>query len=53
MIRFAAVLAGATVILVMEEGLGTKLYVAIPGGIVAYIVTLVALGLLFSGSRAK
>jgi hypothetical protein len=54
MIRFAAVLAGATVLFVMEQELGAKLYVAIPAGIVAYIVTLVALGLMFgTGRRAQ
>jgi uncharacterized membrane protein len=51
MIRFAAVLVGAAVVLVLEQRLGAKLYVAIPGGIIAYVVTLVALGLLFGSSR--
>jgi len=54
MIRFAAVLVGATVVLVLEQRLGEKLYVAIPGGIIAYVATLVALGLLFgNGKPAK
>jgi uncharacterized membrane protein len=54
MIRFSAVLAGAAVLFVMEQELGTKLYVAIPAGILVYIVTLLALGLIFgSGSRAQ
>jgi uncharacterized membrane protein len=51
MIRFAAVLVGAAVLLVLEQQLGVKFYVAIPGGIVAYIITLVTLGLVFGGSK--
>ena len=51
MIRFAAVLVGAAVLLVLEQQLGAKLYVAIPGGIMAYIITLVALGLMFGSSK--
>ena len=51
MIRFAAVLVGAAVVLVLEQQVGAKLYVAIPGGIIAYVVTLVALGLMFGGSK--
>ena len=51
MIRFAAVLVGAAVLLVLEQQLGAKLYVAIPGGILAYIITLVALGLMFGSSK--
>ena len=50
-IRFAAVLVGAAVVLVLEQQLGAKLYVAIPGGIIAYVITLVALGLMFGGSK--
>lgn len=50
-IRFAAVLVGAAVLLVLEQQLGEKLYVAIPGGILAYIITRVTLGLLFSTSK--
>jgi hypothetical protein len=54
MIRFAAVLVGAAVVFGLQQGAEAKLYIAIPGGIVAYIVTLVALGLMFgSSSRAK
>ena len=54
MIRFAAVLGGAAVVFGLQQGAEAKLYIAIPGGIVAYIVTLVALGLMFrSSSRAK
>jgi uncharacterized membrane protein len=54
MIRFAAVLVGAGVLFGLEQELGVKLYVAIPAGILAYVATLVALGLtLGSGSQAK
>jgi hypothetical protein len=49
-IRFAAVLVGAGVLFAIEQELGAKLYVAIPAGILAYIVTLVVLGLVFSSS---
>jgi uncharacterized membrane protein len=51
MIRFAAVLVGAAVLLVLEQQLGAKLYIAIPGGIIAYVITLVALGLMFGSSK--
>ena len=51
MIRFAAVLVGAAVMLVLEQQLGAKLYVAIPGGILAYVITLVALGVVFRGGK--
>ena len=51
MIRFAAVLVGAAVVLVLEQHVGAKLYVAMPGGIIAYVVTLVALGLLFGNTK--
>ncbi len=54
MIRLAAVLVGAGVLFGLERELGAKLYVAIPAGILAYVATLVALGLtLGSGSQAK
>jgi hypothetical protein len=49
-IRFAAVLVGAGVLFAIEQELGAKLYVAIPAGILAYIVTLVGLGLVFGSS---
>ena len=49
-IRFAAVLVGAGVLFAVEQELGAKLYVAIPAGILAYIVTLVGLGLAFGSS---
>ena len=54
MIRFAAVLVGAGVLFGLDQGLGVPLYVAIPAGIVAYLITLVALALMFgSGRQAK
>jgi hypothetical protein len=54
MIRFAAVLVGAGVLFGLEQELGAKLYVAIPAGIVAYVITLVVLGLMFGGgTQAK
>jgi len=54
MTRFAAVLVGAAVLFGMEQQLGAKLYVAIPAGILAYIVTLLVLGLIFGrGSQTK
>jgi uncharacterized membrane protein len=42
-IRSAAVLTGAAVVFGMEQQLGAKLYVAIPAGILVYIVTLLIL----------
>lgn len=52
MIRYAGMLAGGGTIFGLEQGLGTNLYIAIPAGIVAYVVTLVALGFMF-GSQTK
>ncbi|MGB8106347.1 MAG: hypothetical protein WCF47_18965 [Pseudolabrys sp.] len=43
-------LVGAGVLFAIEQELGAKLYVAIPTGILAYIVTLVVLGLVFGSS---
>lgn len=45
-------LVGAAVIFGLQQGASAKLYFAIPGGIIAYIITLVALGVVF-GSQAK
>ena len=54
MIRFAAVLVGAGVLFGLEQELGAKFYVAIPAGILAYVVTLVVLGLVLgTSSQAK
>jgi hypothetical protein len=50
MIRFAAVLVGAGVLFGLEQELGAKLYVAFPAGILAYVVTLVVLGLVLGTS---
>ena len=52
--RIVSVLVGAAVLFGLEQGLGTKLYIAIPAGVLAYIVTLVALGLVLeTDTRAK
>lgn len=53
-IWFAAVLVGAGVLFGLEQELGAKFYVAIPAGILAYVVTLVVLGLVLgTSSQAK
>jgi hypothetical protein len=41
--RFVAVLVGAAVLFGLEQGLGLKIYIAIPLAVLAYVVTLVAL----------
>jgi hypothetical protein len=52
--RIVAVLVGAAVLFVLEQGLGLKFYIAIPAGVLTYIVTLVALGLVLgTETRAK
>ena len=52
--RFVAVLVGAAVLFGIEQGLGLQFYIAIPVGVVAYVVTLVALGLALGvDARAK
>ena len=43
--RIVAVLVGAAVLFGLEQGMGLKLYIAIPLGVLAYVVTLVVLGL--------
>jgi uncharacterized membrane protein len=49
-----AVLVGAAVLFGLEQGFGVKLYIAIPVAVLAYIVTLVAAGLLLgTDGRAK
>jgi uncharacterized membrane protein len=54
MIRFAAMLVGAGVLFGLEQEIGAKLYIAIPAGILAYVVTLVVLGLVLgTSSQAK
>ena len=52
--RIVSVLVGAAVLFGLEQGLGLKFYIAIPAGVLAYIVTLVALGLVLgTETRAK
>jgi flagellar biosynthesis protein FliR len=43
--RMVAVLTGAAVLFGLEQGLGLQLYFAIPLAAVAYLATLVGLGL--------
>jgi len=43
--RIVAVLVGAAVLFTLEQKLELALYIAIPAGVVAFIVTLVAMGL--------
>jgi len=51
--RIVAVLAGAAVLFGLEQGLGMKLHIAIPAGVLAYIVTLVAFTLMATDTPAK
>ena len=52
--RFVAVLVGAAALFGLEQGLGLQFYIAIPLAVVAYVVTLVAMGLaLGADARAK
>ncbi|HEY4982519.1 MAG TPA: hypothetical protein VII24_11430 [Pseudolabrys sp.] len=52
--RIVSVLVGAAVLFGLEQGLGLKFYIAIPAGVLAYIVTLLALGLVLGTEpRAK
>ena len=52
--RIVSVLVGATVVFGLEQGLGVKFYFAISAGVTAYIITLVAMGLILeSGKPAK
>jgi len=44
--RIVAVLIGAAVVFGLEQGLGLKIYIAIPAGIVAYAGVLFAFALL-------
>jgi hypothetical protein len=44
--RFVSVLVGAAVMFGLELGLGIQFYIAIPAGILTYVVTLVATGLI-------
>jgi len=52
--RIVSVLVGAAVLFGLEQGLGLKFYIAIPAGVLAYIVTVLALGLVLGTEpRAK
>ncbi len=44
--RLAAVLVGAVVLFGLELGMGQEAYIAIPAGILAYVATLIAVGLI-------
>ena len=46
-------LIGAGVLFGLETGLGLKLYIAIPAGLIAYIVTLVGFAMLAADRPAK
>jgi hypothetical protein len=45
--RIVSVLVGAGVLFGLEQGLGVKLYIAIPVAIVVYLAVKVAIGLLW------
>jgi hypothetical protein len=45
-VRIVSVLIGAAVVFGLEQGLGLKIYIAIPAGIVAYAAVLFAFALL-------
>jgi uncharacterized membrane protein len=52
--RIASIAVGAAVLFGLELGLGVKFYIAVPAGVLAYTVTLVALGLMpGTDTRAK
>jgi hypothetical protein len=44
--RLVAVLTAAAVLFGLQQGLGLQFYVAFPGAFLAYLATLVAMGLL-------
>ena len=46
--RIVSVLVGAAVLFGLEQGLGVKLYFAIPVAIVAYLAVKVSIGLLWA-----
>lgn len=47
-------LIGAAVLFGLEQGLGLKLYIALPAAVLAYLATLVAMGLLLgTDTQAK
>lgn len=45
--RIISVLVGAGVLFGLEQGLGVKLYIAIPAAVVVYLAVKVAIGLLW------
>jgi hypothetical protein len=52
--RIVSVLVAAAVLFGLEQELGMKLYIALPAGMLAYIITLVAMGLILeTDKRAK
>ncbi len=52
--RIVSMLIGAAVLLGLEQGLGLKLYIALPAAVLAYLATLVAMGLLLgTDTQAK
>lgn len=50
--RIAAIVAGAAVLFGLQQGLGVKLYLAIPAGVLAYTATLLAMNWIL-GNNAK
>jgi hypothetical protein len=44
--RIVAVLTGAAVLFGLQQGLGLQFYFALPAAVLAYLATLVAIGLL-------
>ena len=52
-VRMVAVAVAAAVLFGLEQGLGLKLYVAIPAAFVAYAIVLIALGLLLKVEPPK
>ena len=49
--RIVSVFVGGAVLFGLEQGLGLQVYIAIPTAIVAYIVTLVAMGLMLGADK--
>ena len=51
--RIVSVLIGAAVLFALEQGLGVKLYIAIPIAVVVYLTVKVAIGLLWGINDKK
>jgi hypothetical protein len=49
--RIISVLVGAAVLFGLEQGLGVKLYIAIPLAVIAYLAVKVAFGLLWGADN--